>query len=42
MVLTANSDELVYDVIKKIRCNKFCDLLKIVGEFDLFDFELGL
>lgn len=36
MVFTENSKEIhVYDVIRKIRCNKFSDLLNVVGEFEL-------
>lgn len=38
MVFTCNNDELVYDVIKKIRDNKFCNLLTIFGKFLLEKF----
>lgn len=34
MVFTENCEEIhVYDVIRKIRCNKFIDLLNVAGEF---------
>lgn len=36
MVITEYSKEMnVYDVIRKIRCNKFYDLLNVSGEFEL-------
>lgn len=36
MVFTENSKEMhVYDVIRRIRCNQFSDLLNVVGEFEL-------
>lgn len=32
MVLNDSSNEIVYEVIKKIRCNNYCDLLNLNGK----------
>lgn len=36
MISTENYDELVYDVIKKIRENRFCEFLKLFGQFLIY------
>lgn len=41
MVFTCNNDELAYEVIKKIRSNKFCNLTSLFGKFSKNSINFG-